>query len=76
LVADTHQQAVVDCRKFPDQDVIVANSGSVGHPLNSKARYVVIDTEEMTADRYIAEYDTQEVIDRLESLDIPEKFWC
>lgn len=75
LLGHTHQQGTVDCRKFPDQDVIIANAGSAGQPLNGKARYVEIDTDELTADPYIAQYDEERVIDRLEDLDIPVKFW-
>jgi hypothetical protein len=51
------------------------NGGSVGQPLNGEARYAVIDTETGEANRYIAEYDTQPVKDRLDALDIPVRFW-
>lgn len=75
LIGHTHQQATLDCSKFPDCHATFVNGGSVGQPLNGKARYAVIDTETGEARPYIAEYDTQIVKNRLDALDIPVQFW-
>ena len=74
LLGHTHEPAVVDCNKF-GHDVIVLNPGSAGQHMDDDANYAIIDTERKKAELHTVEYDSQQVKDKLESLDVPIKWW-
>lgn len=74
ILGHTHHQAKVDCNKF-GHDVIVLNPGSVGQPIGKPAEYAIIDTEKKTATLHSLEYDWDEVTNKLESENVPIKWW-
>lgn len=75
LLGHTHEQAKLDCSDF-GHNVTVVNPGSVGQPVNSgKAHYAVLNTETGHVKLETSEYDKEAVFERLESLDVPIKWW-
>ncbi len=75
LLGHTHNQAKVDCSKF-GHDICILNPGSVGQNMNrGEADYAIIDTESKSSELCSIEYDVKKVIDKLESLNIPIKWW-
>lgn len=75
LVGHTHDQSAVDCSKF-GHDIIVLNPGTTGQSKErGTAEYAIIDTEEKTYSLNKAEYDWDEVVSRLEEVNVPKKWW-
>lgn len=75
LLGHTHDQAKLDCSDF-GHNLTVVNPGSVGQPINSGvANYAVIDTDTGQVSLEQSSYDKEEVFNRLESLNVPIKWW-
>ncbi len=74
ILGHTHEPAVVDCNKF-GHNIIVLNPGSAGQPVDSNANYAIIDTDNKTAELHNVEYDGEEVKNKIESLNVPLKWW-
>lgn len=74
ILGHTHEPAVVDCNKF-GHDIIVLNPGSAGQPIDSNANYAIIDTDNKTVELHNVEYDVEKVKNKIESLNVPFKWW-
>jgi len=75
LLGHTHDQAKVNCKKF-GHDIIILNPGSVGQNMNREvADYAIIDTEDKSAELCSVEYDVNKVKEKLDSLNVPIKWW-
>ena len=77
LVGHTHSQEALDCSQF-GHNTTVLNPGTVGQNFSSDegyAEYAIIDTEKNTYSLKSQEYTVQDVIDRLNELDVPVKWW-
>lgn len=74
LLGHTHNQAKVDCERF-GHDVTILNPGSAGQPVGKPAEYAIIDTDDKSAQLRKLEYDWDEVTDKLDSLNVPIKWW-
>ena len=77
LLGHIHEQHAVDTSQFHgDHDVLVVNPGSVGQPLSTgRAEYAIVDTDDRSVKLHSVEYDTDVVIDRLDELDVPKRWW-
>jgi len=74
ILGHTHNQAQLNCERF-GHDITIMNPGSVGQPIGKPAEYAIIDTEENTVELKSVEYNYDEVVKQLESLDVPIKWW-
>lgn len=66
----THEQHAVDLDPFSGQSGLVINPGSVGVPYYESARCAVINTESQGFRLFEADYDEQQVVDRLQRLGV------
>lgn len=75
LLGHTHKQASLDCSEFGN-DVKIINPGSVGQPFHKgEAYYAVLDTDTGYSSLECVSYNSDAIKDRLESLDVPIKWW-
>lgn len=71
FVGHTHEQHAVDVSKFPGQDGLVLNPGSVGSTWYEDACYAVVDLDTHQYELHEVEYDTHLVRERLAELGHP-----
>lgn len=75
LTGHTHVQSKLDCSDF-GHNITIVNPGSVGQPIKSGvANYAVINTDKEEVSLEQSSYDSEDVFSRLESLNVPIKWW-
>lgn len=66
LLGHSHETITQSIDKFTGKSGYIVNPGSVGFPVEGKATYAVIDTEQMDASIHKSEYDVSRVKHKLD----------